>query len=367
MVVNLISLVLIMMGVVGSFMIRRYAYSCARAALEASGQVVCGRRSVLVIIPAHNEEGVIFQTCKSVMNSEYLYKCVVIADRCTDATAQRARAAGAEVWERTEGPGGKQHALRWAFERLPEDVEYILVLDAGDILSAGALEAVVRTLKRYDACQLRITAKNLSSPQAAWYAIMHSWTAAWQMVRWKIGRNAILGGSGMGLRRATLHRVPWDVRSMVDDLEYSARVVSAGLRIAYVPDALVFNEVPDRIANGYRQRLRWARGGWQIVGLFPRVFLHDPEFSLWLLLPFWGLYWGVQFIFFFTRIKLSDVVVSMCLALLPGLIQRIPYRPMLQALLFMPIGWFQSSVIYVWSLFTAGSHVWYRTDHGLSR
>lgn len=367
MVVNLISLVLILMGIVGSFIIRRHAYPYNDTEASRLGDPPRTRPGVLVIIPAHNEEGVIYQTCKSVMNSEYLYKCVVIADRCTDSTAETARAAGAEVWERTEGPGGKQQALRWAFERVPDDVEYILILDAGDILSAAALPAVARALERYDACQLRITAKNFSSCQAAWYALMHAWTASWQGVRSRLGRNAILGGSGVGLRKSTLRKVPWRVQSLVDDLEYSAMLVNAGLRIGYIPDAVVFNEVPDRLSNGYRQRLRWARGGWQILRLFPRTLLRDPEFSLWLLLPLWGLYWAVRFIAFFTQMTVFDVLLSVLVATLAGIIQGIPCRPLLRAASYVPFAWMQCALINIWSLCTAGSMHWYRTEHGFSR
>src|SRR4051812_22547884 len=58
---------------------------------------------------------------------------VVVADRCTDATAQLARAAGASVLERTDGPPGKGAALAWALERVlaesrPPDA--IAVVDA---------------------------------------------------------------------------------------------------------------------------------------------------------------------------------------------------------------------------------------------
>src|ERR1700761_5623694 len=58
-----------------------------------------------VIVPAHNEESVIERTVKSLLRIDWPRECfrvVVVADNCTDATADTARRAGAEVMERRD-------------------------------------------------------------------------------------------------------------------------------------------------------------------------------------------------------------------------------------------------------------------------
>ena len=57
----------------------------------------------MAIIPAHNEESVIKNLVESLNKQNYpkeLFDIYVIADNCTDATAQIAKTAGAIVYER---------------------------------------------------------------------------------------------------------------------------------------------------------------------------------------------------------------------------------------------------------------------------
>src|SRR5205807_7460019 len=73
-----------------------------------------------VVVPAHDEEQGIARTVRSLLALDYpaaLRRVVVVADNCTDGTAARARAVGAEVLVRDEpSRRGKGHALAHAFE-----------------------------------------------------------------------------------------------------------------------------------------------------------------------------------------------------------------------------------------------------------
>ena len=74
-----------------------------------------------VLVCARNEEQVIRLPVKSVLMSRYpadRRKIIVLADNCTDETVARARAAGAEVWEKTTPSEGKGDVLAWGIRRL---------------------------------------------------------------------------------------------------------------------------------------------------------------------------------------------------------------------------------------------------------
>ena len=75
-----------------------------------------------LIISAHNEEAVIGNMVESLNALDYdddSYDIFVIADNCTDKTAQRAAEAGAIVYERADKEKrGKGFALEWFFEKL---------------------------------------------------------------------------------------------------------------------------------------------------------------------------------------------------------------------------------------------------------
>ena len=71
----------------------------------------------MAVIPAHNEEAVIKNLVESLTAQNYpkeLYDIYVIADNCTDATAEIAKEAGAIVYKRfDEEHKTKGHALNW--------------------------------------------------------------------------------------------------------------------------------------------------------------------------------------------------------------------------------------------------------------
>ena len=74
-----------------------------------------------VLVCARNEESVVKLPVKSVLMSKYPAECrevIVLADNCTDRTAERAREAGATVWEKTEPSSGKGDVLAWGIDKI---------------------------------------------------------------------------------------------------------------------------------------------------------------------------------------------------------------------------------------------------------
>ena len=126
-----------------------------------------------VVIPAHDEEAQVGGAVRSVLVSDYdpgRRRVIVVADNCTDQTAAAARAAGAEVWERSDPRNrGKGHALAWAFSRLAEDdsVHGVCVVDADCEVSGNLLGAVAARLGAgADAVQVPYLVSNPDSSAA---------------------------------------------------------------------------------------------------------------------------------------------------------------------------------------------------------
>src|SRR5438270_311212 len=100
---------------------------------------------VVVVVPAHNEESAIEETIRGVRSQLDPGDAVlVVADNCSDETAGRARAAGAEVLERTDGAlRGKGYALAHGLRHLeasPPDL--IVFVDADTRVAPGAIRAL---------------------------------------------------------------------------------------------------------------------------------------------------------------------------------------------------------------------------------
>ena len=79
-------------------------------------------------IAAHNEEAVIANLVKSIKDQDYpseLIDIFVVADACTDNTAQAARDAGAIVYERNDlSRKGKSWVMDYGFDRILKAVSY---------------------------------------------------------------------------------------------------------------------------------------------------------------------------------------------------------------------------------------------------
>ena len=73
------------------------------------------KNSFAIIVCAHNEEAVVGQLVENLKILDYpkeLYDIFVVADNCTDKTAEIARNAGATVHEReNKGEVGKGYAM----------------------------------------------------------------------------------------------------------------------------------------------------------------------------------------------------------------------------------------------------------------
>jgi hypothetical protein len=103
------------------------------------------KRSVVALVPAHNEEATISRTVKSLASVEAIGRVVVIADGCTDETVGEALGVGATVMTSVRRRG-KGQAVEAVLRRLPPADVYLLIDgDVGDTAAEAAklLEEVV--------------------------------------------------------------------------------------------------------------------------------------------------------------------------------------------------------------------------------
>ena len=102
--------------------------------------------SAVIVVPAHDEAAVIGETLRSLKDSlGERMRILVVADNCSDSTAERAREAGVEVVERNDPQRrGKGHALAFAADHLrPDPPDVIVVIDADCSTDARSLRALV--------------------------------------------------------------------------------------------------------------------------------------------------------------------------------------------------------------------------------
>ena len=114
---------------------------------------VVPQKSFALIVAAHNEESVIKEVVNSLYNLDYpkdLYDVFVIADNCTDNTADVAEKAGANVYRRYDrNKRGKGFALEWMFNKIFKmDKKYdaVAIFDADNLVAKDFLNEMNREL-----------------------------------------------------------------------------------------------------------------------------------------------------------------------------------------------------------------------------
>lgn len=247
--------------------------SLSRPRSRRGDPLQCGR--LAVVVPAHNEALGITRCIRSLQNCEQPpngARVVVIADNCSDDTAEVARSAGAEVLERhDEERRGKGYALEVAFEEVlrDEDVEAVLIVDADTLVAPNFLvEMAAAFAGGADGTQCPYDASNAEDSTRTRLAAVA--LAGFNRVRpagrERLGLSVGILGNGFGLHRRVLEVLPYTARSVVEDLEYHLMMVSEGFAVRFVPSTSVAAPIPTTDEGANTQRARWEGGRFRMIG-----------------------------------------------------------------------------------------------------
>jgi 1,2-diacylglycerol 3-beta-glucosyltransferase len=242
----------------------------------------------LFVIPAHDEEaniGSTIESCRAVSYDPALFRVCVIADNCADGTARAARAAGAEVFERTDpARRSKGHALEYFFRDEPGVVgacDAVVLIDADSVVDPGILSAFsVALAEGKDWIQCYYTVRN---PDASWRTRMMTYAfslfnGVWLLGQDRLGLGVGLKGNGMCFSTRGLARFPWRAHGLTEDLEFSWMLRVAGERTHFLPGTRVWGTMPSRGgAAAAAQRRRWESGRRALRGPFLGPLLRSPR------------------------------------------------------------------------------------------
>lgn len=230
-----------------------------------------------VLIAARNEEAVLPHLLDSIWNQDYpadYISVYVVADNCTDRTAQLAAQGGAIVYPRFNTQQvGKGYALNYLLEKIKAEgsldrFDAFLVFDADNLLRPDYITNINRTCSDgYEAfCGYR-NSKNFSDN---WLSACHALQFLHESThlnrsRMLIGSCCTVSGTGFGFTRSLLERLGgWNFFTLSEDTEFSVRCMTSGIRIGYCHDAILYDEQPTAFRQSWRQRTRWSQGTIQV-------------------------------------------------------------------------------------------------------
>lgn len=235
------------------------------------------QHSFALVISARNERDVLPHLIETLDAQDYpreLFDVFVIADNCTDDTAEVCEALGAKVYRRDDlNRIGKGHALKWFFDRFLPDYgdryEIIGIFDADNLVDKGYLAAMNRRLCSGEAAVMgNRDSKNPGDNWVAGCSSLVFWTLStlYFAPRAKCGLSAMASGTGF-VFRTELIKDGWKTTTLCEDTEFTMELVSKGMRVTYEPKALFYDEQPTDFLTSVRQRRRWGVGGYQNIPL----------------------------------------------------------------------------------------------------
>lgn len=87
-------------------------------------------------------------------------------------------------------------------------------------------------------------------------------------------------------RRSAFEKIGgYDVHNITEDMEITFALHKAGYSVVLEADAQVFTDVPDTLKKLFRQRQRWARGGWQTIFKYRNEMFSPQKFFFRVFFP----------------------------------------------------------------------------------
>jgi 1,2-diacylglycerol 3-beta-glucosyltransferase len=267
------------------FLVLYLALLSTLALMSQKGSVMPAARyrRLAFVVPAADEELTIKRTIQSLLSVDYpreRFTVIVIADNCSDRTAEISKTAGAIVYERRNSKlRGKGYALRWCIDLLLlEKNEYdgIVAVDADSVVSNNFLRVMNSYLEKGAQA---VQSNYVVIPQANVWNVEVTrlgftlYNYVRPLGRRVIGCSAGLRGNGMCFPIETLRRVPWEAYSLVEDLEFGLMLLLHGIVVTFAPEATVKATMPVRAENACTQRARWEVGRLPIIMKYSRRLL----------------------------------------------------------------------------------------------
>lgn len=244
-----------------------------------------GPVTVTVLIPAHNEEASLPSTLASLLaQSHRPDRIIVVADNCTDSTADAARRAGVEVIESAGNTQKKAGALNQALTGLlpgQGENDVVMVMDADTQLDDGFLAAAVT---RFTEDRALMAVGGLFYGEEGHGLLgqfqRNEYIRYGRQIRRRRGRVFVLTGTASLFRPRALRTVAgqrgdslpgnagdvYDTAALTEDNELTIALKSLGALMISPSECTVVTELMPSWQMLWAQRLRWQRGALENIG-----------------------------------------------------------------------------------------------------
>jgi len=293
---------------------------------------------VTVLIAAHNEEKVIADILKALLDVDYPQEHLTIIpvnDRSTDGTRDiidefiHEHPARITPFHRVGGKPGKAAALKDAMRMV--ETEIVLVFDADYIPGRALIRQLVAPFFDPEVGSVmgrvvpinvgkKLLTRLLDLERSGGYQVD-------QQARMNLGLVPQYGGTVAGIRTSALEEIGgWDEGTLAEDTDLTYRLLLAGWKTVYQNRAECYEEVPERWPVRVRQIMRWAKGHNQAMVKYCGTILKQPGLTIrerldgflllgvYLMGPVLLLGWGLAVWLFYSGAEINSQIAVLALA-----------------------------------------------------
>jgi len=220
-------------------------------------------RKMAIFIPGYKEDAVITKVAISALQQQYpmgMYDVVVIADSFKEETLQILRGLPVKLIEVQFEKSTKSKALNRAMEALRVPYDIAVVLDADNIMASDFLAKINAAFdKGYIAVQGHRRAKNLNNSWAILDAASEEINNhIFRKGHRAAGLSSAIIGSGMAFEYGFFKSMMSQVHAVGGfDKEIELKMLKERIKIAYLDDAMVYDEKIQEADVFGNQRRRW--------------------------------------------------------------------------------------------------------------
>lgn len=225
------------------------------------------RHSFCAVIAARNEEKVIADVIRSLKEQHYpadLLDIYVVLNNCTDDTGKIALSSGAKVYECQGEIKSKGDALYEFFGTgIAERYDAFCIFDADNVVDSDFILRMNDALSSgVDAAQGYRESRNPLDSRIAGCSSAYFWfvNKLIDEPRFNSGLSAIFAGTGFMMSAGFLKKTGFDPATIAEDLEMSIQGVLKGVKVAFVREAVTYDEQPNDWKSSWNQWKRWGTG-----------------------------------------------------------------------------------------------------------
>jgi cellulose synthase/poly-beta-1,6-N-acetylglucosamine synthase-like glycosyltransferase len=226
--------------------------------------------SVSIIVPAKNEEKVVDNCIKSILNLNYpkeKMEVIVSIDGSKDKTLEICKKYKSKIKIIVSKPKRcKAEALNAVLPKAKGDI--IAFYDADCIVDRNCLREAAKHFSKKDIAGVSGLLKSYNRNENTLTRILSMETCLASTLEHLISRcgsNAHFSGKNMYIRKEVLREVGlFDTHSFLEDVELSIRMKRNGYKVVFEPNSVIWHEEPSSMDSFFKQRTRWVRGNFRI-------------------------------------------------------------------------------------------------------